>query len=251
MLISCVSRGTHFNLVFWTKDVTPYWSGYYSPLKHKYVGVGPELWEYMSRIGGFTYNITVVPLSEANSTQQWIDTNLGINSPFQFTSTAWSITPARQREHHFTMPLMTYGWSMVVKKSGVAKESVFDHLATFLMPFSTGVWFSILVAVAVSGSLMFFFERNTGGEDVSGDRKRMGHGLSLSIWMSGVEFTGAGGHTPRSMEGRIFQLIYTFSVVVVIAVYTANLAAFFTTKSYAPVRNPWMWHEQHTCEYCC
>jgi hypothetical protein len=47
-------------------------------------------------------------------------------------------------------------------------------------------------------------------------------GAFNSLHMSFIEFTGAGGHEPESVPGRLYQATWSFVVLIVVASYTGK-----------------------------
>ena len=55
--------------------------------------------------------------------------------------------------------------------------------------------------------------------------------LFNSLWFATGSMLGQGGdNTPRSPSGRILGAAFWFFILIMISTYTANLAAFFTSK---------------------
>ena len=56
--------------------------------------------------------------------------------------------------------------------------------------------------------------------------------LMNSLWFATASTLQQGGdNTPKSPSGRILATAFWFFILIIISTYTANLAAFFTSKS--------------------
>ena len=67
-----------------------------------------------------------------------------------------------------------------------------------------------------------------GEPDIKGDEFRLGN----CVWFIGSTLLQQGAElTPRSAPGRILGATFWFYALILIATYTANLAAFFASKA--------------------
>ncbi|XP_071847294.1 glutamate receptor 2-like isoform X2 [Apostichopus japonicus] len=143
-----------------------------------------------------------------------------------------TITKKRQKVVDFTKPFMDFGISIMLKKP--AKESRhFD----FLGPFSIEIWICLFLALIGITLTLFevsrfsenewYTQSNGGGED-----ERINEfGFFNSMWYAIGSFMQQGTeYSPRSMAGRIAGGVCWFFTLIILASYTANLAAFLTMQ---------------------
>ncbi|CAG2178659.1 unnamed protein product, partial [Oppiella nova] len=105
-------------------------------------------------------------------------------------------------------------------------------LASFLQPFENTLWFLVLVSVHVVALALYLLDRFSpfGGfkmaDVVPSDEGALN--LSSAIWFSwGVLLnSGIGERTPRSFSARVLGMVWAGFAMIVVASYTANLAAY-------------------------
>ncbi|KAL3878976.1 hypothetical protein ACJMK2_031298, partial [Sinanodonta woodiana] len=189
-----------------------------------------DILEELAKMLGFKYNITLVHDGKFGSLKKngWtgivgelIKNNADIGlAPF-------SITPSRSEVVDFTKPFMTKGTSVVVKKP---ERVVWPF--QFLSPLSRVVWIAIFVSFLFVGLFLFGVSR------INSDRKAdFSHNLRDSFWyVWGTLLRADLNVSPRATSGRIVSCTWWFFSLIVISVYTANLAAFLTiTNAHIPI----------------
>ena len=110
-------------------------------------------------------------------------------------------------------------------------------------PFEVNLWCTLLLFVICSGLVMFGLERrhwkpvskHAKVEEESNDfegklSEFKGKALFKGILLSWYHWTGAGGFAPVTTEGNIFVASWSFVILIMVASYTANLAAVLTTQ---------------------
>lgn len=155
-------------------------------------------------------------------------------APFQ-------ITPDRSGVVDFTKPYMTKGTSVVVKKPD-RSVSPFQ----FLSPLSKYVWITIFVSFLVTSLVMFAVSR------VNCDRQsNYIHNLRESFWyIWGTILRGNLTGSPQGVSSRIVSSVWWFFSLIVISIYTANLAAFLTiTNAHIPIESASDLPNQNEYEY--
>ena len=124
---------------------------------------------------------------------------------------------------------MTKGTSVVVKKPD-RSVSPFQ----FLSPLSKYVWITIFASFIVTSLVMFAVSR------VNCDRQSSYiHNLRDSFWyIWGTILRGNLTGSPQGVSSRIVSSVWWFFSLIVISIYTANLAAFLTiTNAYIPIES--------------
>ncbi|XP_066298739.1 glutamate receptor ionotropic, kainate 3-like [Branchiostoma lanceolatum] len=136
----------------------------------------------------------------------------------------------------FSIPIRTRGYFLTMKKPNRhGGEGIFQ----FIGPFSAQVWFSFVAAavgvslvVAANGRLNpYEWARAAGRGEVSED-KADNLSLGNSLWSTfGAAVCQGQEFLPRSSAGRLLTGAWWFLVLVIVASYTANLAAFLSKTS--------------------
>ena len=140
---------------------------------------------------------------------------------------------ARELVVDFTASYMDYGVSILIPKPQKT-TSVFG----FLEPLTVQVWICISVATFAIGLMLFILSRlspysrhNLLGTDE--------FNLKNSMWFALASLMQQGGDaTPLCISGRILGTFWWFFTLIIIATYTANLAAFLTvTRMETPIES--------------
>jgi len=103
-----------------------------------------------------------------------------------------------------------------------------ETLWSFLRPFTAGVWGSIVALTVIWGCVIWFSERFK-HEDYNDDE--WGSMVSFSVYEIASLFVAIGGPQPVTRTGKVLTICLGFTVVVLTASYTANLASFLTIKA--------------------
>ena len=120
-----------------------------------------------------------------------------------------------------------------------SEESWTSAMFNWLDPFEHNLWLTTLASVFFSGLVMFGLERRhwkpvstcpeEEGDFEGKNSECNGMGLFKGVLLSWYHWTGAGGFSPVTTEGNIFLASWSFVILIMVASYTANLAAFLTT----------------------
>lgn len=142
-----------------------------------------------------------------------------------------TITPERQVAIDFTKPFKYQGMTIVQKRQ--YRNRLRHPLTSFLQPFQNSLWVSVFVAVHVVALALYLLDRfSPFGRyklpNCDSITEEDALNLSSAIWFTwGVLFnSGIGEGTPRSFSGRVLGVIWCGFAMIVVASYTANLAAF-------------------------
>ncbi|PAA49818.1 hypothetical protein BOX15_Mlig005617g1, partial [Macrostomum lignano] len=146
-----------------------------------------------------------------------------------------TISPERAEFVHFTEPFLTFGISIMIKKPKKEKPGTFS----FLRPLSQEVWIYI-VAGCVGVSLGLYLcarisplEWQVELDEESPPTQKVSRNFSLlnSMWFSFAAFVNQGVDlSPKSSGARMVASVWWFFTLIMIAYYTATLAAFLTVE---------------------
>ncbi|KAK3773341.1 hypothetical protein RRG08_023223 [Elysia crispata] len=138
-----------------------------------------------------------------------------------------TINPERANDIDFTKPFKYQGLNILVKKN--KKDS---SLASFLQPFEDTLWILVGLSVHVVALVLYLLDRFSpfGRFKLakSDDTEEDALNLSSAMWFSwGVLLnSGIGEGTPRSFSARVLGMVWAGFAMIIVASYTANLAAF-------------------------
>lgn len=116
------------------------------------------------------------------------------------------------------------------------KPSRSSTLVSFLQPFSNTLWILVMVSVHVVALVLYLLDRfspfgrfklaNTDGTEEDALN------LSSAVWFAwGVLLnSGIGEGTPRSFSARVLGMVWAGFAMIIVASYTANLAAFLVLE---------------------
>ncbi len=143
---------------------------------------------------------------------------------------AISITSAREAEFDFSQPIMNAGLQIMVRGQGKDGESSPLHdLMSLLFSWTSLAWLGIAVMlILVPAHIVWFFER--GHKDGIIPTRDYIPGIFYALfWAAGTLATQAEA-APRHWVGRIFAVLWMFTGLVFVALYTAQLAATLTVQ---------------------
>ncbi|XP_044018621.1 glutamate [NMDA] receptor subunit 1 isoform X2 [Aphidius gifuensis] len=142
-----------------------------------------------------------------------------------------TISPERAEFIEFSKPFKYQGITILEKK-----PSRSSTLVSFLQPFSNTLWILVMVSVHVVALVLYLLDRfspfgrfklanNDGTEEDALN-------LSSAIWFAwGVLLnSGIGEGTPRSFSARVLGMVWAGFAMIIVASYTANLAAFLVLE---------------------
>lgn len=151
-----------------------------------------------------------------------------------------TITPQRAQAVDFSKPFKFHGFSIILRRA-----SKHTTLASFLQPFHNQLWILVIgVATHVVALSLYLLDRYSTFGRFGMKRHfipktpRLSHDdnplhLSNSLWFSWSILlnSGVGEHTPKSLSGRVLGIFWSGFAMIVVASYTANLAAFLVLDS--------------------
>jgi ionotropic glutamate receptor NMDA 1 len=114
----------------------------------------------------------------------------------------------------------------------VFKNKKDSSLASFLQPFTNNLWLMVILSVFVVAIVLHFLDHfsprgNNRLADVDSKLSKTYEFLP-AIWFtwSILLNSGVGDYTPHSLSARMLGMVWSGFVMIMIASYTANLAAF-------------------------
>uniref|UniRef100_A0A8B8AHB9 Glutamate [NMDA] receptor subunit 1 n=1 Tax=Crassostrea virginica TaxID=6565 RepID=A0A8B8AHB9_CRAVI len=138
-----------------------------------------------------------------------------------------TINPERAGHIDFSKPFKYQGLTILVKKT--ATESKLD---SFLQPFEDTLWILVALSVHVVALVLYLLDRFSpfGRFKLAknNDTEEDALNLSSAMWFAwGVLLnSGIGEGTPRSFSARVLGMVWAGFAMIIVASYTANLAAF-------------------------
>ncbi|KAI8437578.1 hypothetical protein MSG28_011864 [Choristoneura fumiferana] len=142
-----------------------------------------------------------------------------------------TINPERAEFIEFSKPFKYQGITILEKK-----PSRSSTLVSFLQPFSNTLWILVMVSVHVVALVLYLLDRfSPFGRfklaNIDGTEEDALN-LSSAIWFAwGVLLnSGIGEGTPRSFSARVLGMVWAGFAMIIVASYTANLAAFLVLE---------------------
>ncbi|XP_062566028.1 glutamate [NMDA] receptor subunit 1-like isoform X2 [Saccostrea cucullata] len=138
-----------------------------------------------------------------------------------------TINPERAGRIDFSKPFKYQGLTILVRKT--ATESKLD---SFLQPFEDTLWILVALSVHVVALVLYLLDRFSpfGRFKLAknNDTEEDALNLSSAMWFAwGVLLnSGIGEGTPRSFSARVLGMVWAGFAMIIVASYTANLAAF-------------------------
>ncbi|KAI8499742.1 hypothetical protein Bbelb_227930 [Branchiostoma belcheri] len=147
------------------------------------------------------------------------------------------ISAAREEVVDFTKPYLDYGVRLILRKPADKEQNWWG----FLAPLDGTVWWSILGAVFGVSVLLYLLHRYSpyGSYKQHHGPDKHHSDLKETVWFIVGSLMQQGGEPIQNfISGRILSTFWWFFVLIIIATYTANLAAFLTvSRMDIPVRS--------------
>ena len=185
-------------------------------------GLSIELWRSIAREIGVTYDF-----------QEYDDLGrmkVDLEKGALDLSIAMAVTASHEADFDLSHPFLTSGSAIAIPVAHTQHDLI--HFSGRLVDRFVSLEFlallSMLVILAfVAGSLVWFFEGRHQGDDFSG---RPIKGIWQGLWWAMVTMTtvGYGDKTPRTVGGRIVALVWMFTGIGLVAVFTAVVTASLT-----------------------
>ena len=215
--------------------------------KYILTGYCIDLIEKLKEKFKFSYEIYLVPDgsfgSQDSFTKEWNGMVKEIlQGKAHLAVASFTISSERQKVIDFTQPFIDLGLTVLIKP-----ERDEGDFFIFLRPFKGELWLVTGVTAILIGGLLWFFSTfspfgfygrclQIAHHKVPREHLKRKHTLSLanSIWSS-TAYIGQSADSlhPISFSGRITVFVWWFTIVILVSTYTANLAAFLTTKGFS------------------
>ncbi|XP_054163278.1 glutamate receptor ionotropic, kainate 2-like [Oppia nitens] len=226
----------------------------------QFEGFSIDLIQELSKILHFKYEFRLVKdkgygRPDANGTWNGMIGEL-IRGEADIAVADLTITSKREAAVDFTHPFMNTGISILYKKPTKKITSLFS----FLSPFSNIVWIYVVGAYIGVSSMLFIVGRLSPYEWENPHPCRKndevlenGFSLSNSFWFTIGSLMQQGNDlSPKAMSTRTIAGIWYFFTLIMIASYTANLAAFLTVEKIVfPIEDAVGLANQDTIKYGC
>lgn len=139
---------------------------------------------------------------------------------------ALTINNERAEWIEFSKPFKYQGLTILVRK-----DQSRNRLDSFLRPFQINLWLLVLLSVHIVAVILYLLDRFSPFGRFKLARKEKEEtalNLSSAMWFSwGVLLnSGIGEGTPRSFSARVLGMVWAGFAMIIVASYTANLAAF-------------------------
>ncbi|CAM4854833.1 unnamed protein product [Rotaria socialis] len=150
-----------------------------------------------------------------------------------------TMNPERVQDIEFTKPFKYQGITILVRK-----DKNTSRLSSFLQPFKGVLWIMILFSVHIIAIVLYLLDRwssfgrfhfvpqkdqlDENSLTLEENKKKDTLSLSRSVWFTwGVLLnSGIGEGTPKSFSARVLGMVWAGFAMIMVASYTANLAAF-------------------------
>nr|AFC91757.2 putative ionotropic receptor IR25a [Cydia pomonella] len=196
-----------------------------------------DLIEEIRQIVKFDYEITLVPdgnfgTMDENGNWNGIIKEL-VEKRADIGLTSLSVMAERENVVDFTVPYYDLVGITILMKLPRTPTSLFK----FLTVLEDDVWLSILAAYFFTSFLMWVFDKwspysyQNNREKYKDDEEKREFNLKECLWFCMTSLTPqGGGEAPKNLSGRLLAATWWLFGFIIIASYTANLAAFLTVS---------------------
>uniref|UniRef100_A0A1A9W8M4 Ionotropic glutamate receptor C-terminal domain-containing protein n=1 Tax=Glossina brevipalpis TaxID=37001 RepID=A0A1A9W8M4_9MUSC len=154
-----------------------------------------------------------------------------VSGETDFAVTALKMYSEREEVIDFVAPYFEQTGISIVMRKPVRETSLFKFMTVLRLE----VWISIIAALIVTAVMIWLMDKYS---PYSSRNNRQAYPypcreftLRESFWFALTSFTPqGGGEAPKAISGRILVAAYWLFVVLMLATFTANLAAFLTVE---------------------
>ncbi|KAH7703927.1 ionotropic glutamate receptor GLR-7 [Aphelenchoides avenae] len=203
----------------------------------RFEGYCIDLMELIQRELGFSYEIYLVEddkFGSADDNGNW-NGCIGelIAGKAEIALGPISVMAERENVIDFTVPYYDLVGTTILMKRDEVKSSIFK----FLYVLDVTVWLCVLGAYLVTSALLCIFDRfspysyRNNKEKYANDTEKRVFTLKECLWFCMTSLTPqGGGEAPKNVSGRLVAATWWLFGFIIIASYTANLAAFLTVS---------------------
>nr|KAG5699186.1 hypothetical protein BaRGS_012707 [Batillaria attramentaria] len=135
---------------------------------------------------------------------------------------ALEVTAERETQISFSYTILSTQASVLIKK---AKST--QNFFQWLSPFRTDLWMMIIAFIGVAAAALFLISRFDPTQQGAEQR----FDLKESVWYAiNILLQGSTDYSPQTTSMRAIIAFFWFSVIIIEAAYTANLAAYLTLQ---------------------
>jgi len=212
-------------------------------------GVLPWLFDWLATTGNvsFTFSAVAMPPALVSSSDDFAKTLWVLNNatalngaPFDIAGVLISTNPGRQWFVRM-VPVLTFGYQLVGPRPYVLQKTFSERAWVWTQPFSANVWIVYGALIVMSSLIMSVFEHEREshdedprrhrhsfqGEEMDGRHEVMQHSLYLATMGATLKEM----YDPTTSAGRIYTSTKAFVIFLLMSIYVANLASFFTTEN--------------------
>ncbi|MBD8526854.1 transporter substrate-binding domain-containing protein [Pseudomarimonas arenosa] len=183
----------------------------------QYSGLALELWEEIAAENGWRYRYRPLPLSDLFDQLERGEIDLAVGG--------LSITEAREQRVDFSHPFLSDGLGIAVKaEPGLS----LGGLARRLWQGGFLLWvFGLVAMLGVVGVFAWLLERRGNAGQFGGTPAQ---GIGSGFWWAAVTMStvGYGDKAPATLGGRLLALVWMFTAIILVAVFTAGITASLT-----------------------
>ena len=184
-------------------------------------GLDMELLELVAAKLQFTYEVHDVAFLEDEGWDDFIQRTMATDAATTHMMLQyWLVKPSRLDSFNILRTHVNVSPVLVARLQPGEELPLVEQLSKFMRPYSSALWASLLGMVLLSGVVDFLLER-----------KKAGARFGESIYEYTAGALWGGWHSPRSNMSAVYQVVISFILLVSVAAYTAQLAAFLTVSA--------------------
>ena len=183
-------------------------------------GLDVDLVELLAAKLSFTYEIVDLPFPDDESWDEFFLRNMASDANAHVLLQYWFRKPNRLAFVDILSTHVDTSTVLVARVQPAQPLPWSELLIKFMRPYTFPLWGALIGLVLVSGAVDYLLERN---------REGARFGASIYEYTAGALW--GGWDAPRSNMSAVYQVVVSFILLVSVAAYTANLAAFLTVSA--------------------
>ena len=185
----------------------------------KWTGISIDLWRQIAAELNLTYEF--LELKQINLLEGLTKGSIDV------VVTNLTITPDRLERFDFTYPFYTTSLGIAVP---LKKENALIYIMKHLFSWTVlHIIIIIIFALLIVSIIVWLLERKHNPEHFGGNTLQ---GIGSGFWFSAVTMTtvGYGDKHPKTAGGRIVSLIWMFTAVILVSLFTATITSLLTVS---------------------